>query len=383
MMLAEPRLWSSGPPGPDTTLSPRRRARSHQASPEPTENAPHKRRRRSALSLFCGLTSSSRNLTPTSEPPETPRTPGFEPATGDARCEFADLWAEHLQFAGPEEDSCPPESDSIDDFQSPAGEAKFEAAPSTCPRPGQLQPTEPDEKHEPAVSPSPSDIHSPNGGVGCAAPPCPVLESDQVQCVEPGEPAKSSGWCFYNFPAEIRNMIYEYSLGWPTSLELYAPYNRLIDKYYATSTEQGFPEYNGVLRTPTILLLCRRITAECLPILQSRLFVIDRLPPWPPGAPRPMLVSQFVGRRTIQSLRHIEIRLPMGQGGCGSGWVWARIATDILNILQERNSFEDLKIVVSIFNDTSRAIWDLESGYLNTVTNTVRCPVISRSTVHY
>jgi len=188
------------------------------------------------------------------------------------------------------------------------------------------------------------------------------------------EAVVSSDWCWFDLPAELRNMIYEYSLQWPTSLELYAGYNRRIDSYYARKldgADEEFPEPNIVLGTPTILLLCRRVTAECLPILRSRRFVIDRLPPWLPGARRPMLVSQFIGRRTIQNISHLEIRLPVAQGLLGSAWVWVGIAIDILDILRERNTFKDLRIIICIFENSDRNSWDNEVSYLAELTKAV------------
>ncbi|KAK4448148.1 hypothetical protein QBC34DRAFT_408307 [Podospora aff. communis PSN243] len=217
-------------------------------------------------------------------------------------------------------------------------------------------------------SPDCSGITALQQSVGTSRP-CSDTRSHQLPAARLAEPVTSSGWWFFNFPPEIRNMIYEYSLAWPTSYELYAPYNRQIDDYYANrdDPDEEFPEYSGVLRTPTILLLCRRITAECHPVLQSKTFVIDRLPPWLPGAPRPMLLSWFIGRRTIQSLRHIELRIPAGQGRFGSGWVWAWIALDVLNILRERNSFDTLKVIITVFNDRRGGMWGPESEDLNKI----------------
>ncbi len=164
---------------------------------------------------------------------------------------------------------------------------------------------------------------------------------------------------FFRFPAEIRNIIYDHALQYPTSSELYRSYSRQIDEYYARKgrhreatplnsnpdeedEEEPFPPYTRTLHTPTLLLLNKEITKECLPILRSRTFVVDRLPPWLPGSRRPMLVSQFIGRRTFQHLRRIEIRVPLGQGMHGSGWAWMEIVVDLLKTLREFNEFDRL-----------------------------------------
>ncbi|KAK3687367.1 hypothetical protein B0T22DRAFT_126983 [Podospora appendiculata] len=171
---------------------------------------------------------------------------------------------------------------------------------------------------------------------------------------QPAHPSRaSSGYSFMHFPGEIRNIIYDYALDYPSSLELYAPYKQRIDEFYARRNKgiiEDFPQFSGKLRAPTILLLCRAITAECLPILQSRRLVIDRLPPWLPGHVRPMPICRFIGIRTLQSVKNLEIRIPLGHGSLGSGWVWSDIAGGVFDILQESNSFEHLRVIITIFN---------------------------------
>ncbi|KAK0645647.1 hypothetical protein B0T16DRAFT_390230 [Cercophora newfieldiana] len=362
MLAAESRSWLSGPPAAtpapptsDATLSPHRRSRSRpqsEASAEPPEDPPPKRRRR----RLCGFGSDGNSI-PNSESSESSSNnpAGSRPHTGEAGCQACvdqvPVRPDPEQLAAPVEH--PPDHSesctvsSIDNCRIPNAEALLGSSSIDKLR------LSVDELSKPLL------VDSGPGG---------------LQSTKNGTPATASGWWFYNFPPEIRNMIYEYSLDWPTSHELYAPYNSRIDDYYANKDidEREFPVYSGALKTPTILLLCRGITAECLPILQSRHFVVDRLPPWLPGASRPMRIPQFVGRRTIQSLRHIELRLPVGQGRFGSGWVWADIVTDIFDILRERNSFDTLKIVISIFNDRSRSVWELESENLNRITDNVR-----------
>ncbi len=159
-------------------------------------------------------------------------------------------------------------------------------------------------------------------------------------------------------------MIYDISLQWPDSTALYQGYNKKIEEYYYQKITAGwgdsdsnnndepevlppaFPAFDGRLSTPTILLLCRAVTAECLPMLRSRRLVVDRLPPWLPGQPAPMRVSQFLGRLTVQSLRHLEIRMSLGQGRLGSGWAWITVVDDLFGVLLERNRFETLRVMV-------------------------------------
>ena len=170
--------------------------------------------------------------------------------------------------------------------------------------------------------------------------------------------SKKKRYTFFFFPAEIRNMIYGLSLNWPDSLALYRGFNNQSDEYYRKKRSgeipdgehdyTHFPVFSGKLITPTILLLCRRITTECLSILQSRSFVVDRLPPILPAAGRFMRLTQFVGRRTLQSLRRIDVRLSLCDGKLGSGWAWDRVVADLLAVLRERNCFIRLRVMIKI-----------------------------------
>lgn len=161
---------------------------------------------------------------------------------------------------------------------------------------------------------------------------------------------------FLRLPSEIRNMIYSMSLHWPDSQTLYSGYKEEITRYYMSKyagMDVEFPVYSNRLRTPTILLLCRAITAECLGILKSRTLVIDRLPPWLPGTKRPMRISQFVGTATLQSLRFLQVHLDLGLGRLGSGWVWSEVVRELVDILLVRNAVEDLRVVMCFHESTA------------------------------
>ncbi|KAK0627668.1 hypothetical protein B0T14DRAFT_141174 [Immersiella caudata] len=355
-MPAEPRSWLNGPTAPDATLSPRGGARSRarsEASAETAEDPHPKRHRRRPRSPTDGSIEPILKSEPYESSSATITGSHNRSAHGETQCETC------VNQERPDPLQSAPLVEDADLFESYATEdRRLRNSDATLPNP-----------EDGPESPDSSSINTLQPSAETSRQPCSENQPEQSPRVKLAGPGTASGWWFFNFPPEIRNMIYEYSLNWPTSYALYAPYNRQIDDYYANrdNPDQEFPEFSGMLRTPTILLLCRRITAECLPILQSNTFMIDRLPPWLPGEPRPMLLSQFVGKRTIQSLRHIEFRLPAGQGRYGSGWVWAWITLDILNILQERNSFDTIKIVISMFNDRSRSVWPLESEDLGKI----------------
>jgi len=184
---------------------------------------------------------------------------------------------------------------------------------------------------------------------------------------------------WFVFPAEIRNMIYDLLLRFPDAAGLYTAYNRRIDAYYrarrlasapapaAAAPDQagagaGFPAFDGRLTTPTVLLLSRRVLKECRPALRARVFVLDRIPPWLPGALRPMAPTRFVSRPTLQAgLRRFDLRLSFGEGGLGSGWAWLPVAADVVAVLQERNCFVALRVLVRLHNMKSFNVWREEA----------------------
>ncbi|KAM7199916.1 hypothetical protein V8F20_005565 [Naviculisporaceae sp. PSN 640] len=168
---------------------------------------------------------------------------------------------------------------------------------------------------------------------------------------------------FFHFPGEIRNYIYSYSLHWPTTQELYRAYYSQVDEHYRYEAlhpdepKRPLPTYKPKFRTPTILLLCRQITLECLGILQHRTLVIDGMPPWERGDPRPLPITNFIPKTTFQAIRRLEIKIPMGLGSFGSGWVWSGIACDLFDMLREKNSFEHLRVVFVIRYSPGNGAW--------------------------
>ncbi|ROW09711.1 hypothetical protein VMCG_02186 [Cytospora schulzeri] len=167
---------------------------------------------------------------------------------------------------------------------------------------------------------------------------------------------------FFDFPAEIRNIIYDHLLHWPDCVDMYRYFYRRIPAYPTSeSPHSARHQYQSNLKTPTILLLCRRITEECLPILRSRWIVIDRLPPFVPGGL--MRITNFVGRRTLQSLHHIDIRIGLGEGPLGSGWIWTRLLDELMTILKERNALVKLRLLIRMCNETMASRWDQERRY--------------------
>ncbi|KAK4228812.1 hypothetical protein QBC38DRAFT_453808 [Podospora fimiseda] len=227
-----------------------------------------------------------------------------------------------------------------------------------------------------ASSSSSADNTPPNPGLASPDPVRqnpydPTLTSDPVHPplfphhIDPNR--KNSA--FLSLPAEIRNEIYSYLTQYPTCQELYSKYNKKIDQYY-TDIRRGkktsFPEYvkEKELKTPTVLLICKGITEECMPMLKSQRFVVDMIPPWRPGEGRPMKLTEFVSEKTLEGLRRVEVYVQLGQGNLGSGWVWQMVLGDIMRVFKKINSFELFGVAFSMHNPHYRSMFSLEEPYL-------------------
>lgn len=170
-------------------------------------------------------------------------------------------------------------------------------------------------------------------------------------------------------------MIYNGAARYPDCQDLYAVYYHQLSPSPTPSTTtpptsdhrdaQDQQHYRPPLRTPTILLLSRRITAECLPLLRARSFLIDRLPPFrvdpPPDRDHMMRLTDFVNPATLQSLHAAEVRIGLGEGPLGSGWAWRRVLDELLDLLSRRNRLARLRLLVRLCDPDegiARPVWD-------------------------
>lgn len=168
-------------------------------------------------------------------------------------------------------------------------------------------------------------------------------------------------------------MIYSHAARYPDCQDLYGVYYRRLSsspppKYplsITTTTTIPPQPYRPPLRTPTILLLSRRITAECLPLLRARPLLLDRLPPFrmdpPPDRGHMMRLADFVGPATLQGLGAAEVRMGLGEGPLGSGWAWRRVLDELLGLLSRRNRLARLRLLVRLCDPDdgiARPVWD-------------------------
>lgn len=183
-----------------------------------------------------------------------------------------------------------------------------------------------------------------------------------------GEGSGGRRYSFLNLPPEIRNMIYNRCVDYPSCRDLF-------NSYYAQDEKRR--KHNGSemnrhqmlepsmkfepdipLYTPTVLLLCKQITREALSILRTRVFVIDRIPPWVMGHPSPLPLTSFISVRTLQSVRFLEIRISLGEGS-GSGRIWFRALAEFLQTV-ENHSLVKLKVMFKINNIHKLPVWLVE-----------------------
>ncbi|KAK8128225.1 hypothetical protein PG984_009333 [Apiospora sp. TS-2023a] len=137
-------------------------------------------------------------------------------------------------------------------------------------------------------------------------------------------PQESGNSIFMKLPLEVRNMIYDHCVFYPSARELYRV-------YYTQRISQ-------VQRsTPIIYLLSKQITREALLVLRSRVLVIDRVPR---------------GRSVL--------RVAFGEGDSGNGDVWLQVVKDLLSALASRNSIIELKVLVKIHGLQVPYMWSAE-----------------------
>ena len=160
------------------------------------------------------------------------------------------------------------------------------------------------------------------------------------------------GPSFLALPLEIRKMIYSYVADYPTSQSMFDSYYRYNKSEVVGSTDKGFPHYH----TPTVLLLCKQITREALPVLRARPFVLDRIPPWVPGHSFPLPLTDFITPKTLCSIRFFEILITLGQGYYIAG-VWRRILNQLLDVWGKGNAVARVCVMFKICNLDYRDMW--------------------------
>ncbi|KAI0484680.1 hypothetical protein GGR56DRAFT_36262 [Xylariaceae sp. FL0804] len=195
-----------------------------------------------------------------------------------------------------------------------------------------------------------------------------ALRSLPAYCMPSKKPLPvpaSTGFSFLkSFPPEIRVLIYQYAVDYPDCRDLYDSYYR--QKASESSEERRRRRANSVpfrvrLQTPTILLLCKKITREALDVLRLRPLVIDRIPPWIMGASFPLALTDFISERTLQSIRFVEIKPSFGDNPSHpTGMIWLVLIQNLLDAWSKMNSVVRLRVMVKASNVFKMVLWDVE-----------------------
>ncbi|KAF2103723.1 hypothetical protein NA57DRAFT_69933 [Rhizodiscina lignyota] len=120
---------------------------------------------------------------------------------------------------------------------------------------------------------------------------------------------------FLSLPRELRDMVYEYALDWNEMNRAMIRFERGLESHYEFCSiwrrTKGDPlpplPKLTPLSTPTILLVCRQITDEALPILRKKALTIR-----PPllGVPKefwPLQVTAFISSGTLKHVQHVVL----------------------------------------------------------------------------
>ncbi|KAK5628513.1 hypothetical protein RRF57_004228 [Xylaria bambusicola] len=221
--------------------------------------------------------------------------------------------------------------------------------------------------------------HCPSEALAEILPPSPMLLRPRHNEIQPAlscfpaycNPSTTSaclsadkvhGFSFLgSLPAEVRNAIYEYSIDYPTCRQLSDAYYKQIDASRARKTNSVSNRFPPGLSTPTLLLLCKQITRESLSVLRLRPFVIDLIPPWIMGSPRPLPLTYLISRATLQNVRFLEIKLSLGDSErYSSGRVWFQVLENVLRALSGHNSLIRMNVMVKVSNIDNETLWDFE-----------------------
>lgn len=181
------------------------------------------------------------------------------------------------------------------------------------------------------------------------------------------------GISFLDFPLEIRTIVYQACVDYPTCRSMF-------DAYY---THKGEPKTSSKrpaaikaaihLHTPTIFLLCKLISREALDVLRTRPLVIDKIPPWVFGHNLPLPLNYFISTRTLQKVRYIDLRVALGEGSHGSGHVWIEILADLLRALAPHNSVIQLRVMTKLSHVDHLVVWNRELQLYETMVQMVSC----------
>lgn len=190
---------------------------------------------------------------------------------------------------------------------------------------------------------------------------CPRGAGASSSVDAPSPVHKDTAGAFSRLPPEIRNMIYRLCLHFPDFGSLYSTYD-----------PRSWGWHRGVapripLGTPTLLLLCKSITAECLGALRSQKLVIKEPPPCIQPCNRRTSIHNYISARTLQSLWYIEFRIIIKHETFHQGRPWADLVDEVASALREQTAAREVRFILDFHEDKKHPVCLLEDRALHAI----------------
>lgn len=169
--------------------------------------------------------------------------------------------------------------------------------------------------------------------------------------VDPAIPTAGSTCHFLELPLELRNPIYSYSIQWPDvskTFEHFANWRsyKARCKEEKCTTLSAKPDFEE-MRTPTILLLNRKTTAEALEILYQQPLMLTLPSPHPMPFPNPVYITEFISEPTLQNVKTVtlDMNLNFNRLNCyGDANGWTRTVKALLEIWRKKNNLRWVEV---------------------------------------
>lgn len=183
---------------------------------------------------------------------------------------------------------------------------------------------------------------------------------------------------FLELPYEIRHDIYRIALRYPDLTPVFNHYEQILHEFEAPFERPAETLYTPLccvpvrqsppMRTPSLLLVNRQITAEALPVLRDTVFALTRLPPRQMTLARPMDITDFIGEGTLRTIRYMELTLDLYGDSKGCRWM----VELLLDVWTTGHSLRKLTVWVRVeVTDEVIARWDRNGGQAATIVSLV------------
>jgi len=170
--------------------------------------------------------------------------------------------------------------------------------------------------------------------------------------------SQGAPFALLSLPREIRDLIFSYCVFYPDLPVLLSKHLENARQSFRTHfgdeiSEQGLEELLPwssftqpeplPMQTPAIFLVNRQISAEALEILHSKTLILNLpIPVNNSRNVRAVFLTDFIGERTLQSIRRCELDLSFTSTTEASGWY--RMTNHLTDIWECRNSLVSLVV---------------------------------------